>query len=158
MFQWRSRPRLLPWRYLALGCSLLLYQRYYLICPSRRGKTSDPVFQPRKQRFGRAKCLSSSHSWGQAASVPKPRALSPSPELLPEAPFTSKVIGMDWLCSQSSSFISKLSLLPSVICVLHKGVQILFLSEPQFSHLCCVHECLHFPALYKDNLTVVKPD
>ena len=49
MFQRRSRPRLLPLRYLALGCSLLLYQRYYLICPSRRGKTSDSVFQPRKQ-------------------------------------------------------------------------------------------------------------
>ena len=133
MFQRRSRPRLLPWRYLALGCSLLLYQRYYLICPSRRGKTSDPVFQPRKQRFGRAKCLSSSHSWGQAASVPKPRALSPSPELLPEAPFTSKVIGMDWLCSQSSSFISKLSL--SFLAEFLSGIVYLWSPLPAFHSL-----------------------
>lgn len=145
MFQRRSRPHLLPLRYLTLGCSLLFYQHYYLICPSRQGLPAcDPVFQPRKQRFGRAKCLSSSHSWEQAASVPKPRALSPSPELLPEAPLTSKVIDTDRLCSQRSSFISKLSLLPSVICLLHNGVQVPFLSEPQFSHLCCMHECLHF--------------
>lgn len=158
MFQRRSRPHLLPVRCLTLGCSLLLHQHYYLICPSRQGKTSDPILQPRKQRFGRAKCLSSSHSWEQVASVPKPRALSSSPELLPEAPFTSKVIDMDQLCSQRSSFVSKLSLLPSVICVLHKGCRSfpsLRLSFPTCAVCTNVHT---LPALSKDNLTVAKPD
>lgn len=79
---------------------MLLYQRYYLACPSRQGRKSDPISQPRKQRLGTIKSLSSPHRWEQAGSIPQARGLPPSPGLLSAAPLTCKIFDTDQLCPQ----------------------------------------------------------
>ena len=52
---------------------------------------------------------------GQATSVPKARSLSPSPELLPGAPLTSKVLDTDPLRLWRGPSVSGISLPPSAI-------------------------------------------
>lgn len=100
-----------------------------------------PFSQPRKRRLGNAKYLSSSQGWGWAASVPKSRALSPSP-------LTAKILDTNRLCPQRARFVPKLSLLPSAIRVLWDVVQDVLYPKPQFPHLCCVHESFHFPCFF----------
>ena len=59
----------------------------------------------------------------QATFVPKPKALSPSPELLPGAPLSSKILDTDPLCLRKGHSISGIPLRPSMTYVLWDVVQ-----------------------------------
>ena len=81
----------------------------------------------------------------QAAFVPKPKALSPSPELLPGAPLSSKILDTDPLCLRKGRSISGIPLRPTMTYVLWDVVQPPPppLPKPQFPRLCRVHDRFH---------------
>lgn len=97
-----------------------------------------------KRLAGSQGCWGFGGGEGQATSVPKPRALSPSPEILLGAPLTSKILDTDTSCLWRGPFISGISLLPSVIYTLWGVVQAILLPRPRFPCLCCIHDCFHY--------------
>ena len=85
---------------------MLLYQRYFLICPSRQGRNSDPHLPVQETEAWEGN-VPLKFTWvgtgsinpQTQGSVSKPRAPSKSPtHLLPEALLTSKIPDTDQVC------------------------------------------------------------